>query len=500
MIFRRLANAILLSTVLQIGWPGAGGLAQEVPAISKVSDLQLTPDARPVISIVSETAIAGLATPNVPASSAPVSVLNVRNEERSWSSDGQVRYAAGLSFRSARLADEPMVSTSAYTIMIMEAREATTIDNVRSLNDYFERKIGRPASVENVRAIDMAIPEQPVQALVGFEDCERVLRGIDIEVRPQLSLFSIPLSPEHKGSDSGVYGYSKKGQKGDPVFWLAEISLLILAALAFYFGLQRLNVVGFFLTFTGYVLIALATFLFGMAMMDHSFSSNFGNAACGSLICGVLLSVIGALSTRAYFLDLVLSSRPRWIRIRTIFYCLVGALLVVQGTSLMLCGELLTPNLFVKYGGYPSPLLRGIHSNSYEKPLNSDRSRPMLFKANCSIVKSPDKDRNHFGLNILTTRVTPARMTAVAIMEYSRRCNDRPSISYDYGTHGASQIGEVAGVAAENIPDSCSTFWPRNRVEAAAFALLIVSVIGGLSVAAFSIFAIYEYRRGRQLR
>jgi hypothetical protein len=40
-----------------------------------------------------------------------------------------------------------------------------------------------------------------------------------------------------------------------------------------------------------------------------------------------------------------------------------------------------------------------------------------------------------------------------------------------------------------------SPFWPRNRVEAAAFALSIVSVIGGLLLAGFGIFALRDFRR-----
>jgi hypothetical protein len=40
-----------------------------------------------------------------------------------------------------------------------------------------------------------------------------------------------------------------------------------------------------------------------------------------------------------------------------------------------------------------------------------------------------------------------------------------------------------------------SPFWPRNRVEAAALALSIVSVIGGLLVAAFGMIALRELRK-----
>ena len=40
-----------------------------------------------------------------------------------------------------------------------------------------------------------------------------------------------------------------------------------------------------------------------------------------------------------------------------------------------------------------------------------------------------------------------------------------------------------------------SPFWPRNKVEAAAFALLIVSCMGGMIFVAFGVFAAIEYRR-----
>src|SRR5664280_1204834 len=40
-----------------------------------------------------------------------------------------------------------------------------------------------------------------------------------------------------------------------------------------------------------------------------------------------------------------------------------------------------------------------------------------------------------------------------------------------------------------------SPLWPRNKVEAAAFVLLIVSVMGGATVLIFGILAIREYRR-----
>ena len=40
-----------------------------------------------------------------------------------------------------------------------------------------------------------------------------------------------------------------------------------------------------------------------------------------------------------------------------------------------------------------------------------------------------------------------------------------------------------------------SPSWPRNKVEAAAFALAIVSCIGGALLVAFCVFALREYRR-----
>jgi len=42
-----------------------------------------------------------------------------------------------------------------------------------------------------------------------------------------------------------------------------------------------------------------------------------------------------------------------------------------------------------------------------------------------------------------------------------------------------------------------SALWPRTTVEAAAFALSFVSVTGGLLVAAFGVYALYEYRKKR---
>jgi hypothetical protein len=61
-------------------------------------------------------------------------------------------------------------------------------------------------------------------------------------------------------------------------------------------------------------------------------------------------------------------------------------------------------------------------------------------------------------------------------------------------------IATAAAAAAANITDTMSQksqnspFRPRNRVEAAAFALSIVSVIGEALSAALGIFALREFR------
>lgn len=79
MFCRRLANAILFSTVLHIGWPGAAAHAHEE---SVIGDLGLTRNAQQAVSLVVTTAADGPTPTGVSASSMSVRVLTVRDQRR----------------------------------------------------------------------------------------------------------------------------------------------------------------------------------------------------------------------------------------------------------------------------------------------------------------------------------------------------------------------------------------------------------------------------------
>jgi hypothetical protein len=58
-------------------------------------------------------------------------------------------------------------------------------------------------------------------------------------------------------------------------------------------------------------------------------------------------------------------------------------------------------------------------------------------------------------------------------------------------------IAADAAIATEIISQKShhSPSWPRNGVEAAAFALLIVSVMGGIAVVVVCIIALRDFRK-----